>query len=208
MNRIEALCSYIENEDKVVDVGCDQAKLGIMLAGRGINSIASDVSVHVINRAKLTIEKLNLEDKVKLIVSDGLACVNEDVDTLVMAGMGTTTMLDILNNTDLKFKKIITISNNHHDILRFNLNKLGYCVYEEMVINENGKYYNLIVFKEGNYDYSEKELLLGLNHKNKELYHEYLNYLLNKYEKIKLSSKDKNDNIDKYIMLIKETICM
>ena len=45
MNRIEALCSFIDECDKVVDVGCDQAKLGLMLAKRGQSSIASDRSI-------------------------------------------------------------------------------------------------------------------------------------------------------------------
>ena len=45
MNRIEALYSFINEEDMVVDVGCDQAKLGLMLAKRGQKSIASDRSI-------------------------------------------------------------------------------------------------------------------------------------------------------------------
>ena len=52
MNRIEAIYSLIDLKDKVVDVGCDQAKLSIMLAKRNQPSIASDISENVINKAK------------------------------------------------------------------------------------------------------------------------------------------------------------
>ena len=71
-----------------------------------------------------------------------------------------------------------------------------------MIVKENNKYYNLILFTEGNREYSEEELLLGLNHKDKKLYNEYLKYLLKKYNNIKNSSKDKNDKIDKMIYLL------
>ena len=57
MNRIESIYSFIDKNDKVVDVGCDQAKLGIMLAKSNIKSIASDISINVILRAKEDINK-------------------------------------------------------------------------------------------------------------------------------------------------------
>ena len=199
MNRIEAIYSLIDINDKVVDVGCDQAKLSIMLAKRNQFSIASDISENVINKAKSNI-KSNLID---LRVSNGLSNIKEsEVDTLVLAGMGTHTILDILNNTNIRFKKIITISNNYHDILRNKMNDLNYIVDKELIIKENNKYYNLIMFKEGNRKYKERELLLGLNHIDENMYHEYLDYLLNKYLKIKKSSKDNNKKVNEIIKLL------
>ena len=153
MNRIEAIYSLIDINDKIVDVGCDQAKLSIMLAKRNQFSIASDISENVINKAKSNI-KSNLID---LRVSSGLSNIKEgEVDTLVLAGMGTHTILDILNNTNIRFKKIITISNNYHDILRNKMNDLNYIVDKELIIKENNKYYNLIMFKEGNRKYKRQ----------------------------------------------------
>ena len=199
MNRIEAIYSLIDIDDKVVDVGCDQAKLSIMLAKRNQSSIASDISENVINKAKSNI-KSNLID---LRVSSGLSNIKEgEVDTLVLAGMGTHTILDILNNTNIRFKKIITISNNYHDILRNKMNDLNYIVDKELIVKDNNKYYNLIMFKEGNKKYSKRELLIGLNHIDKDMYNEYLNYLLNKYLKIKKSSKDNNKKVNEIINLL------
>ena len=62
------------------------------------------------------------------------------------------------------------------------------------------------MFTEGNKSYSEDELLLGTNHKDKEMYIEYLKYLLEKYNKIKESSKNKNEKIDKMINLINKKL--
>ena len=61
MNRIETIYSYIDENDKVVDVGCDQAKLSIMLSQRNQSSIAVDISEKVIEKAKQNI-KSNLID--------------------------------------------------------------------------------------------------------------------------------------------------
>lgn len=207
MNRIEAIYSFIDLKDRVVDVGCDQAKLGILLAKRNQKSIASDISPKVIERASLDIRKLGLDNLIDLRVSNGLQNIKEkEADTLVLSGMGTHTILEILNNTKLKFNKIITISNNYHDILRDKMNELNYIVDKELIIKENDKYYNLIIFTKGIKKYSQKELLLGLNQVDNELYKEYLSHLLNKYKTIKKSSKDKNIKIDEMIKLIEGTI--
>jgi tRNA A22 N-methylase len=108
--------------------------------------------------------------------------------------MGSHTILDILNNTNLRFKKILTISNNHHNILRSEMNKINYKVKSEQIIKENNKYYNLIYFEEGKTKYTNSELLLGLNHKDESLYKEYLYYLLNKYETIRKKTDDNRIN--------------
>lgn len=207
MNRIEAIYSFIDLKDRVVDVGCDQAKLGILLAKRNQKSIASDISPKVIERASLDIRKLGLDNLIDLRVSNGLQNIKKnEADTLVLSGMGTHTILEILNSTKLKFNKIITISNNYHDILRDKMNELNYKVDKELIIKENNKYYNLILFTEGTKEYSQKELLLGLNQVDSKQYNEYLNHLLKKYKTIKESSKDKNIKIDEMITLIESTI--
>lgn len=207
MNRIDAIYSFIDLKDRVVDVGCDQAKLGILLAKRNQKSIASDISPKVIERASLDIRKLGLDNLIDLRVSNGLQNIKKnEADTLVLSGMGTHIILEILNNTKLKFNKIITISNNYHDILRDKMNELNYKVDKELIIKENNKYYNLILFTEGTKEYSQKELLLGLNQVDSKQYNEYLNHLLKKYKTIKESSKDKNIKIDEMITLIESTI--
>lgn len=207
MNRIDAIYSFIDLKDRVVDIGCDQAKLGILLAKRNQKSIASDISPKVIERASLDIRKLGLDNLIDLRVSNGLQNIKKnEADTLVLSGMGTHTILEILNNTKLKFNKIITISNNYHDILRDKMNELNYKVDKELIIKENNKYYNLILFTEGTKEYSQKELLLGLNQVDSKQYNEYLNHLLKKYKTIKESSKDKNIKIDEMITLIESTI--
>lgn len=203
MNRIEAIYNLIDKEDKVVDVGCDQAKLGIMLVKRNQSSIASDVSENVINRAKKDIKVQGYSELIDLRISNGLENIKDnEADTLVLAGMGTHTMLEILSNTNLRFKKIITISNNYHDILRTKMNKLNYKIKKEQIVKENNKYYNLIMFIEGNSTYTERQIHFGINHIDNELYIEYIEYLKNKYMRIKKESNDKNAKINNLLDIL------
>ncbi len=206
MNRINSILSFINEDDYVADIGCDQAQLSILLAKRNQKSIACDISEKVIESARKKIYNLKLNDLIDLRVSNGLDGISNKVDTIVLSGMGTYTILSIIKSCDLTFKKIITISNNNHDILRSEMNKLNYIVQSEMIIKENNKYYNLILFIKGNKKYTKKEILLGLNHVDKEMYIEYLNYLKKKYNKIIINSKNKNIKILEYLKYIDDII--
>ncbi len=200
MNRIDAIVSNISNDDLVADIGCDQVEVGIMLAKKGIKSIGSDISKNVIENAKNKIKILNLENYIDLRVGNGLDTIKEnESNTLVLAGMGAYTIIEILSNTKLRFNKIITISNNNNDELRIKMNSLNYRVLNETIIKEKNIYYNLIVFVQGKYDYNEFELLFGLNHTNEDMYNEYLEYLLKKAKNIKENSKEKNTKINKIL---------
>lgn len=201
-NRLLKIASYIDSSDKVADIGCDQALLSIYLAKKNIKSIASDVRSHIIDRCKESIEKLNLQDFIDLRVGDGLESLKlKEVDTLVLSGLGTHTILNIINESKEQYKKIITISNNHHAILRSGMKKLGYKVLLEEIIYDKNKYYNLIIFVPGSLNYSLNELNIGVNHQNKEMLKSYNKVLLKKY--MKIYKKSNNKNIKELIDIIK-----
>ncbi len=183
MTRLEKISSYISDNEKVLDVGCDQALLSKILAKRKIYSIASDLRPNIIENAKKNLTPLEKE-YITFSVSDGVPTILNEEYTLVLSGMGAHTILDILKNSNYRFNKIITISNNNHDILRTEMSKLNYYVLEEEIIKEKGKFYNLIVFDNVKRDYSKEQILVGINHKNKELLKEKNDYLIKKYTSI------------------------
>lgn len=183
MTRLEKISSYISDNEKVLDVGCDQALLSKILAKRKIYSIASDLRPNIIENAKKNLTPLEKE-YITFSVSDGVPTILNEEYTVVLSGMGAHTILDILKNSNYRFNKIITISNNNHDILRTEMSKLNYYVLEEEIIKEKGKFYNLIVFDNVKRDYSKEQILVGINHKNKELLKEKNEYLIKKYTSI------------------------
>lgn len=183
MTRLEKISSYISDNEKVLDVGCDQALLSKILAKRKIYSIASDLRPNIIENAKKNLTPLEKE-YITFSVNDGVPTILNEEYTLVLSGMGAHTILDILKNSNYRFNKIITISNNNNDILRTEMSKLNYYVLEEEIIKEKGKFYNLIVFDNVKRDYSKEQILVGINHKNKELLKEKNDYLIKKYTSI------------------------
>jgi len=183
LTRLEKISSYISDNEKVLDVGCDQALLSKILAKRKIYSIASDLRPNIIENAKKNLTPLEKE-YITFSVSNGVPAILNEEYTLVLSGMGAHTILDILKNSNYRFNKIITISNNNNDILRTEMSKLNYYVLEEEIIKEKGKFYNLIVFDNVKRDYSKEQILVGINHKNKELLKEKNEYLIKKYTSI------------------------
>lgn len=195
--RINAILNNIDKEDIVLDIGCDMAHIGINLAKKGIISYAGDIKENIISRAKENAKKLNLDKFINFKTSDGLKeFVNiSEINTLVLAGMGTYTILNILKESERKYNKIITISNNDHLLLRTEMLKLGYKIKLEEIIFEKNKYYNLIVFIPGKRNYSEIELNLGYNHQNHELLIQRNMYLIDKYKSLSEEGKEKYKNI-------------
>lgn len=181
-NRLKSLALFVDKTDSLVDIGCDHALLSIYLTKNNLckKVIASDININALNNAKTNIKKCNL--KIETILSDGLDNIDtSQINTLIISGMGTSTIIHILNNKEkLKpIKKIIIQSNNNHESLRRNLNHLGYYLKEENIIYEKDKWYITCLFIKNNKLNTEEELKYGyLNNR------EYNDYLLNKYKTI------------------------
>lgn len=190
--RIEAISSYISNDDKIIDVGCDHALLGKLLAKRKIHSIASDLRKNIIEKVKTNTEK-ELLSYIDYRVGDGITLKENETNFIpVLSGMGSYLIIKIIKESNKTFNKIITISNNNHEYLRKEMSKLGYKILLEEIIKEKNKYYNLIIFERGKKDYNNEELFIGFNHQNKETLKEKNEELIKKYIKIINSIEDEN----------------
>lgn len=201
--RLKSLIKYIDSEDLVIDIGCDHALIDIYLIKNNIlnNIIISDISINALNQGILNIKKNKLDNKIDARCGNGLEVLNEfdNINTILISGMGTNTILKILDNKYLnKINKLIIQSNKDYYLLRKEITKLGFMISDEEVIVSNNKMYINIVFIRGNKKYTDIELKYGIsNMKNKKIYYEYL---INKYQNILLSIQDK----DKYTELQNE----
>ena len=100
-NRLNAIAQFVDKKDSVVDVGCDHGYLSIYLKEviKVKKIIASDINQNALNSAINNIKKSNLD--IETVLSDGIKDVNlKGINTLVISGMGTSTILHILSDKD------------------------------------------------------------------------------------------------------------
>ena len=184
--KIKAIAFFIEKKDRVVDIGCDHAYLGIYLKKNNLckSVISSDINEHALENAKNNIKRNRLEKAIKCILSDGFNNIDDSLyDTVVIAGMGTRTIKEILNNKDkLKnVRKIILSSNNEQYQLRKYMQKRNYTLKDEKIIYEKNHYYVISKYVCGKQKLKKQELLFGLQKDDKK---NYYNYLFNENRKI------------------------
>ena len=96
--RLLACAGFVNNGDRVADIGCDHGYLSIHLLVSGIakSCIASDVAKGPLQSAKDNARKFGVQENITFHLSDGVQSIPRDFDTLVCAGMGGDTMIHIL----------------------------------------------------------------------------------------------------------------
>ena len=184
--RLQSLTKYVNKEDKIIDIGCDHALLDIYLINNNYidNIIVSDIHDGALQQGINNIELNNLTDKIDARLGNGLEVLNEndDIDTILISGMGTSTIIDILNNKYVNnINKLILQSNNDYEELRRYMVSIGYEITDEEYLVDKDKNYSNIVFIKGNKEYSDIEYKYGpILIKNKE----YLEYMINHYRSV------------------------
>ena len=180
--RLQAVATLVDINVRVIDVGCDHAYLDIYLTQNNNNKcIATDINKNALDIAKKNIKKYNLEDKIETKLTNGLIDIKvSDSDNIVISGMGTHTILEILKTSNLSNTLIIS-SNNNIDILRKEVIDLGYYIDSEIFIIDKNKPYVIIKFIKGIKKYSKLDIFLGPILKNNI---EYKKYIIKKYKNI------------------------
>ena len=163
--RLKKIADYINHDDKVIDVGCDHAFLSIYLVlEKDVERvIASDINSGPLQIAVGNIKEYGLEDRVIAKLGDGLNPIEEDINTVIISGMGGITISEIISDKDkLKnINKIIISPNNEFYIARKTIVDTGYYISDEIMVKDKNKYYPIIIFEHGNIPYSEDDLTYG-----------------------------------------------
>ena len=164
--RLLTIANLIDDNSKVADIGCDHGLVSIYLAmnKQNISIIASDINQNALDNAIKNINKYHLEDKIKVCLSNGLDNINDEIDTIIISGMGGHTIIDILTNNQEKLNtvnNIIIQSNNDIEYVRRKIVKLGYYISKEELILDKNIYYTVILFTKGKKKYTNKEYYFG-----------------------------------------------
>lgn len=142
--RLMACCKFVSPGDRVADVGTDHGYLGIWLLNSGIarSVIASDIAPGPLSAARRNAVKFDCADRMEFYLSDGVAAIPRDFDTLVCAGMGADTMISILSAAPwLKHDRyrLILQCQSRTPMLRRYLSENGWDICQEVLLRD-GKF--------------------------------------------------------------------
>ena len=168
--RLKTLAKMVDHNSRVADIGTDHAYLPIELVknGRVKFAIASDIGQGPLLNAKKDIEEAGLQDSIETRLGNGLETITkkDEIDTVIVAGMGGKLMTEILNSAWLKgfhFPTLVLEPNVGESGVRSWLMIPGYKIIQEKILAEAGHIYELIkaVLTKKVKPLTEKELLFG-----------------------------------------------
>lgn len=136
------------------DIGSDHGKLIISLFEGGIISkgYAIENKKGPFSRLEKAIKESGLEKDIIPMLSDGISELPKDVNTVIIAGMGGTNIINILKAHPSKLKNVQTIIVDAHNAvpeLRKAVCKMGYVIADEDIVEDAGIYYEIIKFVVG-----------------------------------------------------------
>ena len=206
-NRLKTIADMVKTKS-VIDVGCDHGLLDVYLAKeKHISCIASDISENALNQAKENIHKYQVQSLVKTICTNGLQGIKvSKEDTVILSGMGTHTIIDILNKRD-DIKYCIISAHTDVPYLRRWMTSHGYVISAEQIVEEKNILYIVISFEEGQASYQEIDYVVGPYLKYNQT---YLKQLLAQektlLQKIPITHKIKRQEKEKLISMLLEAI--
>lgn len=165
-DRLKKIGDLVEANSFCLDVGCDHALLDIYLVkkDKNIKAIASDVAEGPVEAAKQNIKRERLENKIEVRLGDGLDTYSDEINTIIISGMGGRNMIGIFKRHLEVLKKVDTIilsPNNYQiDVKKFLVNN-GFYIENEEFVKDKKFIYQIIVFKKGKKHYTKKEYFFG-----------------------------------------------
>ncbi len=217
MNRLELLASLTKGYETLADIGSDHAYVCIdSVKNYGIKrAYACDINELPLENAKRNIIKNNLSNEIETILSNGLNKLNENVDLVLISGMGGLLISEILKN-DLnkvkRVKKLILQPNNEIMELREFLMENNFNITNEHNIIDKTKYYEVIecVYSNEKKIYSNQDLMFGpfLRQEKNENFITHYNRIINLLEKniSKVNNQDALNELNAKINFIKQAL--
>lgn len=183
-DRLQAICDLVDEGSSIIDVGCDHALIDIYLVmQKGVKAIAADINKNALAIAEKNIKKYKLDDKIETILTDGVNGLDIKDKTIVICGMGSQTIIDIIEQIPEYSMKDIIIQTNHDiETLRRFLVKMGFSFVDEVYLTERNKHYVLMKLIPERKNYSDVDYIIGPIIKNK--YPEYILKHLSKMQSI------------------------
>ncbi len=171
--RLELVAKAIPKGVRLADIGSDHAYLPIYCVLNNLitSAIAGEVVEGPYQTAKNQVSRLGLDSTIMVRKGNGLDVIQPgEVDTITICGMGGSLITCILEEGKEKLdgiSRLILQPNLSAVSIRKWLLQNGWCIVQELILEEDNKIYEIIVADKGNpmlpYDekHINKELLVG-----------------------------------------------
>jgi len=138
-------------ESVVADIGSDHGKLMIALvqSGKVRKGFAVENKEGPFERLRSNLIRYHVDDKVTPLFSDGIKDITRDVATIVIAGMGGTSIVKILKSHPEKLVRVQTIIIDAHSavpLARKEICQMGFAIADEQIVKEDGIFYEIVKF--------------------------------------------------------------
>ena len=162
------MASFVPQGAILLDVGSYHAYLPIELVERGHikSAIAGEVVEGPYQSAVKNVEAHGLKEKIQVRLANGLAAFEEadQVSVITIAGMGGRLIARILEeglDTLANVERLILQPNNREDDLRIWLQENGFQIVAESILEEAGKFYEILVVEAGEMKLSASDVRFG-----------------------------------------------
>ena len=166
--RLELVASFVPQGAILLDVGSDHAYLPIELVeiAQIKSAIAGEVVEGPYQSAVKNVEAHGLKEKIQVRLANGLAAFEEadQVSVITIAGMGGRLIATILEEGLEKIanvERLILQPNNREDDLRIWLQDHGFLIVAESILEEAGKFYEILVVEAGQMKLSASDVRFG-----------------------------------------------
>ncbi len=148
--RLAAALAMVRQGSRAADVGCDHGRLALhlVLSGKCEKVYATDLRPAPLEQAKRLARRFGVEDNIEFLLADGLApFTGDEVDDIVIAGMGGETMADILEAAPwvrTGEKQLVLVPGRRDGELRAWLWENGFSIEEDLAVEAAGRHYAVL----------------------------------------------------------------
>ena len=211
--RLEACIQYTAGYLHLADIGTDHAFLPIeaVLRGHVMEAIAIDNKFGPYLQALNNVKKYMLKERIRVRLGEGLEKITDETDVVVISGMGGELISQILQDGDHRnVKRFVLQPNRDAYSVRKTAMELGYHIVDELVLQDNKKYYDIIVMEKGKKTYTYDELEFGPINLVQRPYHflQRLEHQIIQFKTITkdIKSKERLEEVNRSIRKLEEII--
>lgn len=164
--RLQAIFDCVDKNSIPADIGCDHGLLAIELVKKGVCSkvYACDLREGPLSKAQDAIHQAMLDNEISTLLTNGMDHLPNEVDTIIIAGMGFETIRMILEAHEqelINYRKFIIQSNTDVDELRRWITQHDFDIVAEDIVEE-GHFYQIVTFVPyGGKKLNEDEIMFG-----------------------------------------------